>query len=213
MANGQCPLPRTPRPTALPGPGCWRSAPDGHHHGRSPFRPSDLVLGLASPGSFPCPERSPSYNIKFSKRAGDGHLLAFGTEFGQVVVLDTRAEAVVRRDHTGPIGWGQTDRIRSITSGTAGTRRRLEREGDGGRVGFCRSWGVQQPRVVAQYRALVNCIFDLEWTHDDSRIALGCGDCKIRVHDTETHAEVRCDTKRYETIRYGMVRSPFASLR
>jgi len=150
------------------------------------------LLGLASPGSFPCPEGSPSYNVKFSKRAGDGHLVAFGTEFGQVVVLDTRAEAVVRRDHSGPIGWGQTNRARGITSGGVGTRRRLEREeGGGGRVGYCRSWGVRQPRVVAQYRALVNCIFDLDWTHGDSRIALCCGDSKIRVHDTETHAEVR----------------------
>ncbi len=165
------------------------------------------MLGLASPGSFPSPESSPSFNVKFSKRAGDGHLLLFGTEFGQVVVLDTRAEAVVQRDHSGPIGWGQTDRARSVTSGAAGTRRRLEREAGGGRVGYCRSWGVRQPRVVAQYRALVNCIFDVEWTHDDSRIALGCGDSKIRVHDTETHAEVRHCTALYGTVRYGTVQA------
>lgn len=41
---------------------------------------SEFVLGLASPGAFPCPEASPSYNVQFSKTAGDGHYLAFGTE-------------------------------------------------------------------------------------------------------------------------------------
>lgn len=120
--------------------------------------------------------------------------MAFGTEFGQLVIVDTRLEARVQRDHNGPVGWGQTDRTRTVSSGTASTRRRLRREmglgGSAGSVGYCRSWGLRQPEVVAQYRALVNCIFDVEWTHDDGRIALGCGDGKIRVHDTETHAEV-----------------------
>lgn len=119
--------------------------------------------------------------------------MAFGTEFGQLVIVDTRVEATVQRDHRGPVGWGQTDRTRTITSGTPRTHRRLSRE-TGGSVGYCQSWGVRQPEVVAQYRALVNCIFDIEWTHDDDRIALGCGDGQIRVHDTETHAEVpTCD--------------------
>lgn len=180
------------------GPRYLRALPGGrrpHHHG-VPYHPSDaeLLVGLSSPGAFPCPEGSPSYNVQFSRRAGDGHLVAFGTEYGQLVIVDTRVEARVRRDHSGSVGWGQTDRTRSISSGTAGTRRRLKREAGGGtvrRVGYCRSWGVQQPEVVAQYQALVNCIFDVEWTHDDGRIALGCGDGKVRVHDTETHAEVR----------------------
>lgn len=44
------------------------------------FQAADLVLGLASPGAFPCPEASPSYSVQFSKQAGDGHYLAFGTE-------------------------------------------------------------------------------------------------------------------------------------
>lgn len=115
--------------------------------------------------------------------------MAFGTEFGQLVIIDTRVDARVQRDHSGPVGWGQTDRTRTISSGAASTRRRLRRD-MGGSVGYCRSWGVRQPEVVAQYQALVNCIFDVEWTHDDGRIALGCGDSKIRIHDTETHAEV-----------------------
>lgn len=121
--------------------------------------------------------------------------MAFGTEFGQLVIVDTRVEATVQRDHSGPVGWGQrqTDRYRTISSGARSTRQRLTRElgaPAGSRVGHCRSWGVRQPEVVTQYRALVNCIFDVEWTHDDDRIALGCGDSKVRVHDTETHAEV-----------------------
>lgn len=40
----------------------------------------DFVMGLASPGAFPCPESSPAYNVQFSKGAGGGHYLAFGTE-------------------------------------------------------------------------------------------------------------------------------------
>lgn len=176
-----------------------------HHHGTPYHHPSDagLLLGLASPGAFPCPVGAPSYNVQFSRRAGDGHLVAFGTECGQLVIVDTRVEARVRRDHNGPVGWGQTDRARMVTSGATSTRRRLQREEEAagagaggavgsGRLGYCKSWGVRQPEVVAQYRALVNCIFDVEWTHDDSRIALGCGDGKIRIHDTETHAEVYC---------------------
>ena len=46
------------------------------------YRAADFVLGLASPGAFPCPEASPSYNVQFSTQAGDGHYLAFGTEVG-----------------------------------------------------------------------------------------------------------------------------------
>lgn len=153
---------------------------------------SDCVMGLASPGAFPCPERSPTYNLQFSKRAGDGHLVVFGTERGMLVIVDTRAEAVVQRDHNGPVGWGQTDRSSDRFSDRAAKRLVASA---GVKQGYCRSWGVRQPAVVAQYRALVNCIFDVEWLHDDGRIALACGDPNIRVHDTETSVEVR----RYRT--------------
>ncbi|CAM9868860.1 unnamed protein product [Scytosiphon promiscuus] len=166
-------------------PASWRGTTAVHasHPGVRSYS-SDLMMGLASPGAFPCPERSPAYNVQFSKRIGDGHYVAFGTEFGQVVILDTRANAVVMRDHNGPVGWGQTDRTRArrSTSGITYPGR--------GNVGYCRSWGVQQPAVVAQYQALINCIFDVEWTHEDRQMALACGDAKIRVHDTETSIEV-----------------------
>lgn len=176
----------------------WRGAREtptttGYHQLQTlpSYHLSDLVLGLASPGAFPCPENSPSFSVRFSKRAGDGHLVAFGTEFGQLIIVDTRAEARVQRDHNGPVGWGQTDRTRGITSGCgAKTRQRPGGVEGSGNVGLCRSWGVRQPEVVAQYRAFINCIFDLEWAHDDTRIVLAGGDAKIRVHDTETHAEV-----------------------
>lgn len=167
--------------------------PPGHDQLGAPYHLSDLVLGLASPGAFPCPENSPSYSLQFSKKAGDGHLVAFGTEYGQLLVLDTRVEARVQRDHNGPVGWGQTDRNTGINSRVVGARAksRLEWAGGEGKVGLCRSWGVRQPEVVVQYRALINCIFDLEWMLDDTRIVMGCGDAKIRVHDTETNTEVR----------------------
>lgn len=147
-------------------------------------------MGLASPGAFPCPEGSPAFNLQFSKRAGDGHLVAFGTERGTLVIVDTRTEAVVQRDHNGPVGWGRTDRSSSWFSERAAAAKGLATSA-GVKHGYCRSWGVRQPGVVAQYRALVNCIFDVEWLHDDGRIALACGDSKIRVHDTETSVEVR----------------------
>ncbi|CBN74423.1 denticleless homolog [Ectocarpus siliculosus] len=165
-----------------------RGAPAGRHGYGSRYEMSDYVMGLASPGAFPCPEGSPTYNLQFSKRAGDGHFVAFGTERGTLVIVDTRAEAVVQRDHNGPVGWGQTDRSSGWFSERAA--KRLGAISAGVKHGYCRSWGVRQPGVVAQYRALANCIFDVEWLHDDGRIALACADSKIRVHDTETCMEV-----------------------
>lgn len=56
---------------------------------------ADFVLGLASPGSFPCPENSPAYSLQFSARTGAGHYLAFGTEVCVCVCLARRGDSRV----------------------------------------------------------------------------------------------------------------------
>eukprot|EP00904_Undaria_pinnatifida_P005694 jgi/Undpi1/2254/HiC_scaffold_13.g05640.m1 len=101
--------------------------------------------------------------------------LGVNHHWGNLVIVDTRTEAAVQRDHNGPIGAPATA---PATAGRVGAR--------AGRLG----WGVGQPLVVSEYRALINCIFDLEWTHGDRRIVLACGDGKCRVQDVETSAEV-----------------------
>lgn len=107
---------------------------------------------------------------------------AYTLQWGKVVIADTRAEALVQRDHHGPVASRVTARVDD------GGESIVETEGT--RYGISRRWGVGQPVVVAEYQALTNCIFDLEWMEDDRRIALACGDGKCRVQDTETQAEV-----------------------
>lgn len=97
--------------------------------------------------------------------------------------MDTRAEAAVRRDHDGPVGLGPAGAGGGVQAGGGGASSVRRR-------GICGGWGVGQPAVVAEWRALINCIFDLEWIQEDARIALACGDGKVRIEDTETHAEV-----------------------
>lgn len=108
-------------------------------------------------------------------------------QWGKLVIVDTRVEAAVQRDNNGPIGHGGGGGATRTRSSQGG----LGRGGGEEREGRSQTWGVGQPSVISEYRVLINCIFDLEWTHEDRRIALACGDGKCRVQDTETQAEVR----------------------
>lgn len=116
------------------------------------------------------------------------------------MVADTRVEAAVQRDSNGPVGPGPLQPSSSVrnrapdgngslrTGGTTAVPRvtkasSCSRSSFGGR-------GVGQPLVVAEWQALTNCVFDVEWMQGDRLIALGCGDNFCRVQDTETQTEV-----------------------
>lgn len=48
-----------------------------------------MVMCLGSLGGLPCPENSPAFDVQFSRRAADGHFLAFGTEVSEDEVDET----------------------------------------------------------------------------------------------------------------------------
>lgn len=124
-------------------------------------------------------------------------------------MTDTRVEAAVQRDDNGPVGSGRGSLQSSSSILHHGTTYDHHHNATaapnlsvrpGGRSGTTTSVptgmttyggrGVGQPTVVAEWQALSNCVFDVEWMQGDRLIALGCGDNMCRVQDTETQTEV-----------------------
>lgn len=131
-----------------------------------------------------------------------------------MVVVDTRVEAQVQRDENGPVGTGAAvQRYPSASTSASSSRSsptsRLNNHNSSGsssnnvrrsvvnsaaapeRVtygGVCAG----QPKVVAEWSALRNCVFDVQWMLRDSVLALGCADNTCRLQDTETQKEVPC---------------------
>lgn len=109
-------------------------------------------------------------------------------QWGRLAIVDTRVEAAVQRDANGPVG----TRIRDTPSNLAETNIRTSlREGGAKSKISLGGRGVGQPAVVAEWKALPNCVFSLEWIHDDRIIALACGDNRCRLQHVETRREVR----------------------
>lgn len=118
-----------------------------------------------------------------------------------LTIVDTRAEATVQRDQDGPVGPGalppQPNHIRSsgntigndIRAGRLSTIATPRRGTAAVSTSYGRR-GVGQPAVLASWRVLNNCIFDLEWMQGDRVMALGCGDSRCRVQDVERQIEV-----------------------
>lgn len=117
------------------------------------------------------------------------------------MIADTRIEAEVQRDADGPVASSIRDSPSSSPSlsgaDALGTTPRskgaTERLTFGGR-------GIHQPAVVAEWKALPNCVFSLEWIQDDKVIALACGDNRCRLHHVETQQEVRSATVHYNIV-------------